>query len=283
MTFVAVTMNGRWTLNLLQHRAEKAGWDSAHGWEPERLASMAANIRPGMVVYDVGAEEGDLSALCATWIRERRLAGRVLEQRNGAGNRVGSRLVEPDVVTIDGSGGVVLIEAAPNYWPNIRATFAANELPDPLACWHGFATSETSPVDDATLRAGLMAWPAEAYTNDPGERPGFRSLRESGSTSPCVTIDKVAELIRPPDVITVDAEGSEIRIMEGAEHVLDIARPLVWLSVHPEFMFHDYGVYESQLHSVLHRHGYEKVHLAYDHEHHWFYFPSERRSDVVLP
>lgn len=274
--FVATTMNGRWTLNLLQHRAEKAGWDSAHGWEPERLASMAANIRPGMVVYDVGAEEGDLSALCATWVRERRVEGRRIV-------RAGVETIEPDVVTIDDSGGVVLVEAAPNYWPNIRATFAANDLPAPLATWHGFATSTVSPIDDETLRDALVPWPFEA-DGQPGERPGFRSLRESGSTSPCITLDRIAELTgRGPDAITVDAEGSEIRIMEGAEAILDSSRPLVWLSVHPEFMFHDYGVYESQLHSVLHRHGYEKLHLAYDHEHHWFYFPSERRAEIVMP
>ena len=34
---------------------------------------------------------------------------------------------------------------------------------------------------------------------------------------------------------------------------------------------------------MLHRHGYEKVLLGFDHELHVFYFPSERRGDVVLP
>jgi hypothetical protein len=43
------------------------------------------------------------------------------------------------------------------------------------------------------------------------------------------------------------------------------------LSVHPEFMFHNHGTYERELHDLLRDRGYKGEWLDYDHEHHWLY------------
>lgn len=58
-------INGRWPITLPDHRAdfhEARPW-----WEAARLADMAATLRPGDVLYDIGAECGDLTALYSTW------------------------------------------------------------------------------------------------------------------------------------------------------------------------------------------------------------------------
>jgi FkbM family methyltransferase len=47
---------------------------------------------------------------------------------------------------------------------------------------------------------------------------------------PAVTLDDVADADGlPPDVVKIDTEGSELAVLEGAEHVLERARPLVVL------------------------------------------------------
>ena len=86
-----VLINGRWPLNLPDHRADRPEWPY---WEATRLAAMHHFIQPGDVVYDVGAEAGDFAALFATW---------------------GAR--------------PVLIEPNPKAWPTIRAVWEMNHLP----------------------------------------------------------------------------------------------------------------------------------------------------------
>jgi len=90
-----IMINGRWPLNLPDHRAERESWPY---WEATRLAAMHHFIEPGDVVYDVGAEAGDFAALFATW---------------------GAR--------------VVLIEPNPKAWPTIKAVWEMNGL-EPQAC-----------------------------------------------------------------------------------------------------------------------------------------------------
>lgn len=237
-----VLINGRWPLVLPEHRASREEW--ATGWEPERLDSMYANLRPGMVVYDIGTEEGDLSALFARWV-------------------------------LGDVGGVVLVEPNPRVWPNVRCIWEANGLPDPLACVVGFAGDENRGAP------ALTGWPPCADGPIIGDH-GFLNVLECPDGQ-VVTIDALAEIVGPPDVITMDVEGAEVLAIRGAQHTLAEHRPLVWVSVHAEAMFHDHGVYQAEFHSMLHRHGYEKVLLGFDHELHVFYFPSERRGVVVLP
>lgn len=272
-----VSVNGNWDLWLPEHRANRAEWTSPAGWEKERLASMAANIGPGDVVYDVGTEEGDLSALFAMWTRPRIIRGDEYVTRDGTGAEVpGSRRVMPDRIEGEG-GGVVLIEPNPRVWSNIKTIWQGNDLPAPLACHVGFAGPEDR---------GSEAWDAEFV--DPRDEDGwpvyadgpliadhgFLNLSERPDV-PVVKIDTLASRVAPPTAITVDVEGAELAVMRGAEQTLRTHRPLVWISVHPEFGFHMYGVYESDLHGFMHSCGYVKRWLGFDHEHHWLYTPQE--------
>lgn len=133
---IETTINGRWSLKLPEHRAARPEW--ATGWEPERISSMHDHLGPGDVVYDVGAEEGDMPGLWASW-----------------GCQVG--MFEPNA----------------RVWPNIRVIWEGNELPPPLFAFPGFAADHDSPQ----LDYGAGGWPDSAYGPVIGDH-GFCNLCE---------------------------------------------------------------------------------------------------------
>lgn len=233
-------INDRWELLLPEHRAVRPEWPT---WEAERLDSMHTNLRPGMVVYDVGAEEGDMPALWATW-----------------------------------GCAVALFEPNPRVWPNMRAIWGANQLPPPEACFVGFAGPTDTPLAAGLAGTGWFpSWPPAAYGPVIGDH-GFMNLCERPDV-PRITLNTAATTVRPPDAITIDVEGAELEVLRGAAaHVLTNIRPLLWISVHPTFMGEMYGQHPDELHSLLIGHGYIGTLLADDHEEHWFYEPTERRS-----
>lgn len=285
-----VQINGRWPLMLPEHRAAREEWTT--GWEPERLDSMYANLRPGDVVYDIGTEEGDLSALFARWVRgvgarsqcERCRQVREPEpSKNGPYDACGW-CDSQEFVTLPptGPGGVVLVEPNPRVWPNIRVIWEANRLPNPLAAYACFVGAEDrARAGNDHLWGAFDDWPRCAHGEVIGDH-GFLNLLEHPDHQ-VVTVDTIASTVAPPTAITMDVEGAEILVARGMQETLATHRPLVWVSVHAEAMFHDHGVYQAEFHSEFHRHGYEKVLLGFDHELHVFYFPSERRDEVTLP
>lgn len=106
-TYFWPTSMGGDIIRLPAHRAIQ--WLHNPDHERQRIAAMRQVIQPGDVVLDCGAEQGDISALIASWV--------------------------PD-------GGVVLVEPNPKVWPCIRATFEENGLGGPLARHVGFCGAE---------------------------------------------------------------------------------------------------------------------------------------------
>ena len=104
-------INKKWELWLLEHRASRDVWDT---WEFERLQSMHSHLSSKDRLIYVGAEEGDLAALCALW-----------------------------------GADLVLIEPNDKVWPNIRAIWEANNLKTP-EMFVGFA-SDVSSEDSVTV------------------------------------------------------------------------------------------------------------------------------------
>lgn len=230
---VPTEINERWTLLLPEHRAVRAEWP---WWEKPRIAAMHDTIRPGDVVFDIGAEEGDLPCLWATW-----------------------------------GATVHMFEPNARVWPNMRVIFEANGY-RPGGWFVGFAGDVDEPAKDGYEDYGSEGWPQVAYGPVIGDH-GFCHLWERPDI-PKVTIDTyVAHTGAVPNVITVDVEGSELRVMRGAANTLVEHKPTVFVSVHPAFMNQMYGEEPQQLHDFMWKHGYDGTFIVEDHEHHWRYDP----------
>lgn len=236
---IETVINGRWTLQLPPHRAERPEW--ATGWERERLDSMHQTITAGRhypVLYDIGTEEGDLSALYATW-----------------------------------GASVVLIEPNPKVWPNVAYIWQANDLRPPLATFAGFAGPENrdghADWPDPELRLG--GFPTTAGGPLIGDH-GFLNLSERPDC-PSLRVDRIADLVGAPDYLTMDVEGAELLVLRGAAGVLDHHRPVVWVSVHPQFSREMYDLTREDVLLFMAGHGYQSELLAVDHEEHWVFRP----------
>lgn len=271
---VPTRINQRWELLLPPHRAERAEWWD--GWEKERISAMYEAISPGHVVYDIGSEEGDLPALWADWT-SMYVCQECGYKRWHQTWREDSDIATCCTVSCDGVtkkvGGVVLFEPNPKVFSNIRAVFEGNGL-KPLDMYAGFAGEHTTAEFDNQPRTidPEQFWPDAAY--DPVIRDhGFANLCERPDI-PAITIDDhSASRGLVPDVITIDTEGSELRVLRGATAVLTEHRPKVFVSVHPEFMRQMYGDEPEDLRSFMARLGYEAIHIATDHEEHWQFLP----------
>jgi len=251
-----VVLNGQWTLTLPEHRAALPEWET--GWERERLDAMHKVIRPGDTVVDVGAEEGDMSALCALW------AG------------------------LD--GGMILVEPQPRVWPNIRAIWQANDLAPVVKWFVGFAarTTEMHPEKDDVKEhwngrldgysvSGPSFWPNCAY-GDMIEDHGFRHLYQQADATPRIRLDDLIQ-DTPVDVITMDVEGSELEVLWGARGVLTEQRPVVFVSIHAQFMVDSYKVHPLVLHEYMEELGYVNRWITTDHEEHRvFWHPDGRQA-----
>jgi FkbM family methyltransferase len=204
---------------------------------------MSHHISPGDLVLDVGAEEGDLSALYATW-----------------------------------GAKVVLVEPNPKVWPSIRATWEMNDL-RPVAWWVGFLAEQVWAIKDDPegIRFDTTGWPACAYGElIPGH--GFQHLAEHSEVTPALTIDRMVRfggvgLVEPPALITMDVEGAELRVLKGAAQTLREFRPKVFASIHPAFMADLYAHSKEALLDFMAGLGYTATFLATDHEEHWMFLP----------
>lgn len=231
----------RWPLLLPEHRAARPEWD---WWELPRLLSMFHNLHQEDVIYDIGTEEGDLSALFAQWC-----------------------------------GEIVLVEPNPRVWPNVKAIFEANGIKPPRACLVGFAGTEGDwPTEEAFTE---LSWPTCADGPLIGDH-GFLNLCERTEVTPVVRVDTISAASDAPTAITMDVEGAELRVLEGAILTLTVDQPLVWVSIHPDFSRDMYGTTRQDVLDLMASHGYRYEHLAAEHEHHVFCWHPDKH-DPVLP
>jgi FkbM family methyltransferase len=231
---VKAVLNGEWEMILPKHRADRPEWYTEKGWEKPRLKSMHDGLGKGDVIYYVGAEEGEMSALCQIWGAE-----------------------------------VVLFEPNPKVWSHMPAIWEANKLDLPLACIPAFASDQINNL----VRVYKNEFPPEANQIIEAAH-GFKELYLEGDYYGQITIDSCVfdYEIKPPTAITIDVEGSEWKVLGGAYHVLKKYKPKIWLSGHPEFMFHQYGKYLAELrHWLKDEFGYEETLIDYQHEAHLYY------------
>lgn len=251
MSTTVVTMPNDMPLRVLDHRARSTDFAT---WEAESIRAISAElIALGVgareaVVYDVGAEEGEFSAL---W-----------------GHMVGPERVH-------------LFEPTPSVWPNIRATWEANHgQRRPGGMWSGF-------VGASGRGPGVVSsqWPA--CSSGPLQHDSRFSVVTERPDIPCISLDTYALIAPPPDLIAIDVEGAELLVVAGAMRLLQghgvKRRPTLAISVHPpEFLsrFAHAGqpCTQERLFRMIVSAGYVARWISTDHESHWMFVPSERAN-----
>lgn len=167
-------------------------------------------------------------------------------------------------------GEIILVEPSPDFWPIIRATFEANNLTN-FKCYEVLVSNETLEIDNGTERG---AWP-ESSNDEVKLETGFAHLNEK----PKIPVMKIDDMkLNHVDVITMDIEGSEYEALQGAQEIIMRDKPILFISVHPEFMWREHHHSPDDLLVMLKLWGYEGTYLAFDHEQHWMFKPMEVES-----
>ena len=185
---------------LLDLQAEKDYWLGTY--EPELQQAVRDWLRPGSVVYDVGANVGYVSLLLA------RCAGQ--------------------------QGQVFAFEPLPANLDRLAANLRLNPWAN-LACVPAAVVDQPGPVRFLAHASGAMGKAAgsagrqdQSYPSQV-EVPGL-SLDEfaypSGSPAPAAWHGP------PPQAIKMDIEGGEVLALRGMPHLLAEARPLILLELH---------------------------------------------------
>lgn len=208
-----------------------ANWDVWDYWEKERIQSMQAHIKQGDLVWDVGAEQGWMSALIAKYM----------------------------------SDNIVLFEPTGEFWPGIKAIWEKNGLKKPKGTFCGFLSDHTTTGSKLAL-----GWCDEANEASVIEKRKYRNVFDEGDQEIVPSV-KGDNIYLTPDHITIDVEGAELLVLKGLEQTLREHLPKVWVSIHPDMMVRDYGQDKSDLLFFMDDCGYEAELLAVDHEEHWIF------------
>jgi FkbM family methyltransferase len=166
--------------------------------EPEVQESLTELIKPGQVVFDVGANIGFLTILC-------------------------SRLV--------GAAGVVYaFEPMPDNAKVLRHNLMLNGLENVIVVEKA-VSSETG-----TAELFVSPWSAAHSLNVAGASK--QNNRGPEAQKPIVvdtiTLDDflAGEGVRAPDLVKLDVEGAEVLALEGMRGTMESARPLLLCELH---------------------------------------------------
>lgn len=190
-------LRGNWYI--LGATAGAAGGVSVHLGlqEVEQSRCLTNLLRAGQVFFDVGANVGFYSLLGA------RLVGR--------------------------GGRVIAFEPMPRnlafLYRHVRLNRAENVTILPLACAEVLSTELFIAGKNHAL--GRLEGSSCEPERSPPQSPGLLVAT--------ISLDAAAgELGLRPDVIKIDVEGAELRVLEGAAHILTQVRPVLLLSVHSD-------------------------------------------------
>jgi len=239
---VTSRINDRYQIELTPDRHE---FHSVRpGWERERLDSCFELMKPGMIVYDVGAECGDFTALYGLFVQH---------------------------------GTVVPVEPQPAYWPAIRAHWEANHLGQIQAWFLGFASDVTrhptrpDGLDELRLAEPGSGWPW-ASVGEVKPDYGFRHLAQQADHTPQIRLDDLVRLTAlTPDAIVMDIEGAEWHALQGCTRIMQLHHPIMWVSIHPGTMMEWYGKTTDDIVRYMANHGYAGEMLGSDSEDYWLF------------
>ena len=238
---VEAVLNGEFKMVLPKHRADRPEWYTEEGWEKARLIALCQIIheQDHPVVYYVGAEEGEMCALCAMW-----------------------------------GAKVVMFEPNDKVMPNMRAIWEANKLPDNAIFFAGFAANKSTEAWGEALHNGLSSIEGEVIGNH-----GFKELQDAGEIPQVKIDDMVYATGIAPTVITMDVEGAEFEVLQGAEETIRNFKPVIMLSLHPEFLIKYWNKYSYEVRRWIIDLGYKEQLLDYQHEAHFLYTPDRSKRN----
>ena len=210
-------------------------------YEPERCRSMEENLKKGDVLFDIGVADGWISAIYAQFV---------------------------------GAENLCLFEPTWQVWSNIKAIWDANNLSTPRSTFYGFVSDTTQLVppnatDSFQYRDG---WPISAYMTELLEEMTFRSLLSTANCIPQTTIDDfVTRTGIVPKGFSIDVEGAEFRVLQGAVNTMREHHPLIWLSLHDinGALSYDYHSSKEEVFNWLTARGYTMTWLEDYGDSHW--------------
>ncbi|MCU1298253.1 MAG: hypothetical protein JWO91_2531 [Acidobacteriaceae bacterium] len=165
--------------------------------EPEVQNAISAAVRPGAVIYDVGAHVGSMAL--------------------GAAKLVGDL------------GHVVAFDGDPENIERLRGNSARNGLEGHLQVVHAVVWSRTAS-DGVSFRRGTTA-----RSQGGVEADGNRPVLACGEVInvPAITLDDfIAAGGLPPQLVKVDVEGGEYEVLRGGAKLFATQRPLLIAEIH---------------------------------------------------
>jgi FkbM family methyltransferase len=192
VTIAAGVLEGlRMALNL---HTEKDYWLGTY--EPDLQAAARQFIKPGMVVYDIGANIGYISLMKA-------------------------RLVEKQ-------GKVFSFEALPANIARLNQNLALNAFQERVQVIHAAVVDKAGDVSFLTHASGAMG---KALGSAGRDEHYAQTIKVQG-----IALDDFVYILGnlPPAVIKLDIEGGEGMALAGMKHLLKDARPLLLIELHGE-------------------------------------------------
>ena len=190
----------------LRLSTEVAYWRGIH--EPDVQIAISAVVRPGDVVYDIGAHVGSIALGTA------RLVGDV--------------------------GRVVAFDGDPENVMRLRENISRNGLEERLQTVHAAIWSSTRN-DGISFRRGTTV-----KSQGGVEAEGKRPVLGSGEVIrvPAITLDDFIATGGPlPQLVKVDVEGGEYEVLLGGKSLFTSQRPLIIAEVHHQQAADQIGVW----------------------------------------
>jgi FkbM family methyltransferase len=196
-------------------------------YEPELQAALKAFVKPGAVVYDVGANIGYVSLMCAKCAGE---TGRVFSFEPLPENQ--ARL-ERTLDLNNLSGRVTLVKMAAGRHSG-RTTFRVHASTsmgriDPVRTGPDRTLSAQNGAQEAGPDRTLSGQSLDQETGPSGDGSFQRAIEVE-----LISLDEFvfSEGSPPPDVIKLDIEGGEVEALPGMRRLLQDHHPLLLVEVH---------------------------------------------------
>jgi FkbM family methyltransferase len=183
-------------LGIWLHLNPRTGRDYFNGYvEPEVQAALGKYLRPGMLVYDIGANIGFFSLLAA------RIVG--------------------------AAGRVTAFEADPEIAARLRENIERNK-DAPISVVEKAVWSSSNPVFFARADAEVSPDRGLGHVIDnEAERSAPGTIRVEA-----VSVDDYVGKSEPPDFIKCDVEGAEVEVFRGGAKLLNERRPIILCEMH---------------------------------------------------